>query len=80
MSLTIGNEKQNRVSFLDEQIIREDKHLPLLSTVNLPLLELIHILAAFYHLPISFVLFTNSLIDASKYAQVELNYALNYFF
>ena len=44
------------------------KHLPLLSTVNLPLVEFIHILTAFYHLPISLVLFTHSLIDACEFA------------
>ena len=38
--------------FLDEQIICEDKHLLLLSTVNLPLLEHIRILTAFYKLPV----------------------------
>ena len=53
-------------------------HLPLLSTVNLPLVEFLHILTAFYHLPISLVLFTHSLTGASEYAQVGLNYPLNY--
>ena len=47
------------------------KHLPLLSTVNLPLLEFIYILTAFYHLPISLVLFTHLLIDASEYTQID---------
>ena len=41
------------------------------------LVELVHILTAFYYLLISLVLFTPSLIDASKYAQVRLNYTLN---
>ena len=50
------------------------KYLPLLSTVNLPLVKFIHILTAFYHLPISFVLFTHSLVDACEFAQVGLNY------
>ena len=40
-------------------------------------MEFIHILTAFYHLPISLVLFTQSLIDASEYDQVGLNYILN---
>ena len=39
--------------------------------------EFIHILTAFYHLPISLVLFAHSLIHASEYAQVGLNYTLN---
>ena len=49
------------------------KHLPILFTVNLPLAEFIHILTAFYHLSISLILFTHSLIDGPKYAQVGLN-------
>ena len=53
------------------------KHLPLMSTINLPLVEFIHILTAFYHLPISLVLFTHSLIDASEYAPVGLSCTLN---
>ena len=55
-------------------------HLTFLSTVNLPLLAFIHILPAFYHLPISLVLFTDLLVYASGYTQVGLNYAPNYFF
>ena len=39
-----------------------------------------HILTAFYHLLISFVLYTHSLIDALEYAQVGLSYTLNSFF
>ena len=53
------------------------KHLPLLSTVNLPLVGFIHSLTAFYNLPISLVLFTHSIIDACKIAQVGLNYLMN---
>ena len=44
---TIGNEKQSRMSFSDVQIIRKEKYLPLLSTVNLPLVEFVHILTHF---------------------------------
>ena len=55
------------------------KYLPILSTINLLLVTFIQILTAFYHLPISLVLYTHSLIDASKCAQVGLNYPLNYF-
>ena len=40
-------------------------------------MEFIHILTDFYHLPISSVLFTQSLIDVSEYAQVGLNHTLN---
>ena len=77
MSFAIENEKLNRMFFLDAQI-REDKT-SLLSTINLPVVEFIHILAAFYRLHINLVLFKHSL-DASKYVQVGLNYTLNYFF
>ena len=63
--------------FLDAQI-REDKT-SLLSTINLPVVEFIHILAVFYRLHINLVLFKHSL-DASKYAQAGLNYTMNYFF
>ena len=69
LSFTTESEKQKRMSFLNVQIR--------LSTVNLPLVEFIHILTAFYHLPVSLVLFTHSLIDACKFAQVCLNYTVN---
>ena len=52
------------------------KHLPLLSKTDLPLVEFIHILTAFYHLPISLVLFTHLLIDVWEFAQVGLNYTI----
>ena len=53
------------------------KHLPLLSTVYLPLVEFTHILTAFYHPPISLVLFTNLHIDAPENGHVGLDYVLN---
>ena len=43
------------------------------------LVEFMHILRAFHHLPISLLVSTHFLIDAFRYAQVELNYKLNYF-
>ena len=55
-------------TFLMYKLFVKIKHLPLLSNVNLPLVEFIHILAAFYRLSISLVLLTHSLIDASEYA------------
>ena len=67
------------MSLLDVLVIRDNRHLPLSSTVNLPLVEFIHILTAFYHLPISLVLFTHALIDACEFVQVGLNYTMNYF-
>ena len=39
----------------------------------------IHILTDFYHLPISLVQFTDSVIDAFEYAQVGLNHAMKQF-
>ena len=52
----------------------------LLAKVSAPkvtLVDFIHILTDFYHLPVSLVLFTHSLIDACKFAQVGLNHAMN---
>ena len=63
--------------FLMYRLYVKIKHLPLLSTINLTLVEFIHILTAFYHLPIRLVQGRPSLIDASKYAQVGINYTLN---
>ena len=76
MSFTIESEKQSRMSFLDIQVIRDDKAFTT-STVNLPLVKFIHILKALCHVPISLVLFTRLLIDASEHGQVGLNYILN---
>ena len=55
------------------------RHLPLLSSINLPLVELIHILTVFCHQPISFLLFAHSLVGSPEYVQVDLNYILNQF-
>ena len=54
MSFAIENEKQSRMSFLDAQVIREDKTFTNVSTVHL--VEFINILTASYHLPVSLVL------------------------
>ena len=48
-----------------------------LSTINISVVEFILILTAFYHLPISLLLFTHSLIDALEYALVGIYYTLN---
>ena len=63
--------------FLMYRLAVNIKHLPPLSTVNLPLVEFIHILTAFYHLPIRLVLFTHSLLDAYEFPQVGLNCTMN---
>ena len=54
MSFAIENEEQSRMSFLDAQVIREDKTFTNVSTVHL--VEFINILTASYHLPVSLVL------------------------
>ena len=77
MSITIENEKQSRSPFLMYRLFVMIKHLPPLSTVNLPLVGFIKILTAFNHLPIRLALFTHSLIDDSEYAQIELNHTPN---
>ena len=47
------------------------------SAPKVTLVDFIHILTDFYHLPVSLVLFTHSLIDACEFAQVGLNHAMN---
>ena len=68
------------MSFLDVQIIREDETFTT-SVYRKPAFRGVytHFDSFFYHLPISLVLFTHSLLDASEYAEVRLNYTLNYF-
>ena len=63
--------------FLMYRLFVKIKPLTPLSTVTVHLAKFIQILTAFYHLPISLVLFTHSLIDASEDAQVELNSTLS---
>ena len=79
MSFAIENAKQNRMPFLNVNIIREDKIFRT-SVNHKPLVDFIHISTTFCHLHIRLALVTNSLINASEYAQVRLNYALDYFF
>ena len=51
--------------------------LPLLSTINIPLVDFVYILKAFYHLPLRLVLFTPTIINNSEYTQAGLEYTLN---
>ena len=60
MSFTTENENKTEYPFLMYRLFVKIKHLPLLATINLPLVEFIH-----------------SLIGASDYAQVGLNYTLS---
>ena len=62
--LQLNVKSKTECPFFMYRLFGKIKHLPLLSTVNIPLMEFIHILTAFYHLPISLVLFTHSFIDA----------------
>ena len=69
MSYTTENEKQNSLSFLNVKIIHEDKIFA--TSVNLPLVGFVHILTIFYHLHITLVLFTHSLIDALNLLKLD---------
>ena len=77
--LQLKMKSKTECPFLMYRLFMKIKHLPLLSTINLLLMEFIHILTAFYNLPSSLALFTCSLRDTFKYAQVELNYTLHLF-
>ena len=68
------------MSFLDVQIIREDKKNYRFCLPQTNFKWSLHIVRAFYHLRISLILPTPSYIDTSGYAKVSLNYTLNYFF
>ena len=68
--LQLKMKSQTECPFLKYRLFVKVKHLPLLSTINLPLVEFIHILTFFYHLPINLVPFTHWPIDASEYVQI----------
>ena len=72
--LQLKMKSKSEFPFLIDRLFLNIKHLPLLSTVNLFLDEFMHILIALYHVPINLALFPHSLIDASEYAQVGINY------
>lgn len=67
-------------NFRDMQVIREDTQVTTYVFLKQLLVEFRYILRPFYHLRISWVLFTHSFIDAFGYAEVRLNYTYNYFF
>ena len=74
---SIENEIENRMSFLEYRLF-VIKHLYTTSVYCKPTFSgVIHISIAFYHLLIIEVLFLHLLINASKCAQVRLNYTLN---
>ena len=77
MSITIESEKQDRLSFLDVQVIPEDKiftnsvyHKPTFSGVYT---NFDRFLPSTY----KFVMSTHSLTDACEFAIVELNHTIN---
>ena len=72
--LQLKMESKTECSLLTYSLFVKIKHLPLLSTYNLLSTGL-----TFFHLPISLVLVTHSLIEASEYAQVGVNYSLMIF-
>ena len=73
-----SQKSETECPFLMHILFVKIKHLPLLSNVNLPLAEFIHILTVFCHLSISLVMCKHSLIDAScKFAPIGPNYKMN---
>ena len=70
MSLKIECEKQNKFSFLDVQIIHQDKTFTISIYRKPTLVEFINILIAFYHQTINLVQLTDLLIDAYEFSQV----------
>ena len=68
------------MSFLDVQIIHEDKNIYHFCLPQTKLyVVFMHILKDFYHPLISLLLSTHSFIDAFGYSQVALDYKVNYF-
>ena len=61
--LQLKVKSKTECSFSMYRLFLKIKHLPPLSTLNLPLVEFIYILTALYHLAISLILFTHSIID-----------------
>ena len=77
MSFTIEREKQNRMSFLDIAIIREDKTFTT-SVYRKPTFSGVYThFDSFLPSNYSVVLFTHSPMDAFQFALVRLNYTMN---
>ena len=64
--LQLKVKSKTKCPLLMHRLIVTIKHLPLLSNVNVSLVEFIYMLTAFYQLPISLVLPTHSIKDAFK--------------
>ena len=78
MSFTIEHEKQNRFSFLDIEIIREDITFTT-SVYRKPTCSGVytHFDSFLPSTSISLVLFTHSLINTCEFALIGLNYTMN---
>ena len=74
ISLTIENEKDNRMSFLDVNIIREKDKFTALSTANQLLAEFLTILTVFYHPVTKLTCYIHYYIDVSGFAQIGLSF------
>ena len=78
MFFRIEREKQNRMSFINVQVIREDKTFTTSVYRKTTFIGVYtHFNSFYYHLPICMVLVTHSLIDAREFALVGLNYTMN---
>ena len=74
ISFTAENEKDNRMSFLDVNIIRQKTSLPLLSTGNQLLAEFIPVLKVSYHPVTKLACYIQYYIDVSGFAQIGLSF------
>ena len=74
ISFAIENRKENRMSFLDFNIIREKISLLLLSTTNQLLEEFIPILTVSYHPVTKLACYIHYYIDVSGFAQIGLSF------
>ena len=70
ISFTIENEEVNIMSFLDVNIVRKKAGLPLLSTANQLLAEVISILTISYHSVPKLACYIHYYIDVSRFAQI----------
>ena len=81
MSFTVENKQEKRTSSLDVQILRKDKKSSPSLYRKLTFSGVTRHFESFLPSAYKFsVLSTHPLIGASVYAQVGLNYTLNYFF
>ena len=76
-NLRLNVKSKTECPFLIYKLIANIEHLPPLSTINLPLVEFLHISTVSYHLPTSLVPFRHSLLDAYELVQVGLNCTMN---